>query len=314
MRMFTTGLTSVPHVQKGTEKSRQFENRGPGGFTLIELLVVIVIIAILAALLMPALQRAKIKAQGIACMCNTKQLALAWLVYAGDYEDQMMSVDKWIGKNSIMDWTGGPGNWNKDALINGDQALIAPYVKSLDIFKCPSDKFESAADLAVNSAPRLRTISMNSALGGGSQNPNPGSPQYPDGRIFPTKGATKMSQLTVPGPDKVWVMLDEHPDSINDGQFHFDAGYQVNGGAYWRDLPGSLHGGAGSLTFADGHSEIHAWLEKGGKSAVSTVWPVIYQQFPKGVPGGDVAAGHLPCKNSRDWGWMNDGMPSNYQP
>jgi prepilin-type processing-associated H-X9-DG protein len=276
---------------------------------------VIAIIAILASLLLPALGKAKVKAQGIACMANTKQLMLGWLLYAGDYGDKLMPAASWVGGS--MDWTGAADNFNTDILLDPLKSLIAPYEKSVNVYKCPSDNFESAA----TPQPRVRSYAMNSILGGGGQTPNITTVQYPAGRHWPKNGAgaEKMADLRVPGPADVWVMLDEHPDSINDAQFHFDPGYQLTSGCYWRDMPGSTHNGACSLSFADGHSEIHRWMEVGRKDPVTgrlvatTVLPVIYQKFPAGVPGGDVGTGHYPCSYSVDWDWMNNGMPSNYQ-
>lgn len=127
-----------------------------------------------------------------------------------------------------------------------------------------------------------------------------------------------MSQLKYPGPASVWTILDEHPDSISDADFKFNAGY-LPSSYQWRDLPASMHNGSCSLSFADGHSEIHHWQEIGRKNPSNnqpvqpTVLPVIYQAFPKGVKGAS-ALGYLPCPYSQDYAYMNDGMPYNYGP
>jgi hypothetical protein len=137
---------------------------------------------------------------------------------------------------------------------------------------------------------------MNAAVGGSSLTPSP-APDYPIGRTYPAKGLVKSSDLGKnPGPAMIFVMLCEHPDSINDGIFFFNAGFPPSG-YEWRDLPGSLHNGADSLSFADGHSEIRKWLDGVTRQPVKmqTKWY---------APGGN-----LNCPHSVDYAWMNDRMP-----
>lgn len=300
----------------------QFKNRFSGpreaGFTLVELLVVLGTIGFLALILLPALAGTKPDVRSFQCLNNTKRLTAGWLMYANDYNDQLMSANNWIGSGSYLDWVGGSGNWNTNALIDPgppDNALMASYVRSVTVFKCPSDTFQSPGNIAVNPAPRVRSYSLNGAAGGNvaKLTPNPNNPQYPLGRTYSTVGAATMSQLNLPGPANVWVMLDEHPDSINDGNFHFNAGY-LPSSYQWRDMPASYHNGGCCFSFADGHSDIHRWLETGKKNSVNgqlvppTVLPVLYQAFPKGVPGAG-PLGFLPCPYSQDYAWMNNGMP-----
>jgi prepilin-type N-terminal cleavage/methylation domain-containing protein/prepilin-type processing-associated H-X9-DG protein len=301
MHMFTTGSVSVAQRHKGS----RFNQLRVEGFTLIELLVVIAIIAILASLLLPALNKSKIKAQGIACMANTKQLMLGWLMYAGDYDDKLMPAGSWVSGTSQMDWIGGAGNYNTTCLLDvnpPNPSLIANYVKSAGVFKCPSDNFESAA----TTQPRVRSYAMNAAVGPQSLSPGP-SPWFPTGNTYPSTGVDLMSKLKYPSPSDVWVMLDEHPDSIDDAIFHFKAG-ELPGAYVMRELPGSFHNGAVSISFADGHSEIHRWVERGRKggpggliSIQPTVIPVIYAH-----------QGNVLCPYSDDYAWMNAGMPFNY--
>ena len=115
--------------------------------------------------------------------------------------------------------------------------------------------------------------------------------------------AIKSGDLNTPGPSSVFVFLDEHPDSIDDLQFMLDPGY-APGGEHWRNLPASHHNGAGSLSFADGHSEIHKWMVHG--PIFNTVFPVTYQNYPIsssspwGMPNLGVNA---------DYEWLDDRMP-----
>jgi prepilin-type N-terminal cleavage/methylation domain-containing protein/prepilin-type processing-associated H-X9-DG protein len=243
-------------------------HRKTGAFTLIELLVVIAIIAILAAMLLPALTTAKLKTQGVSCMNNTRQLMTAWRMYVEDNKDTLpfAYVDdnpanknyKYAWMHGILDYSAGnTANWDADTTIK--QGAIWPYCgNSLKIFRCPADPAmvsPSAGPFRGQTVQRIRSNSMNSWMG-----MNEGGWTWFGGPEF--NKYLKMSDIVRPGPSMTWVLLDEHPDSMNDGFFCVDMrGYPDPAQAKFPDLPGSFHNKAAGLAFADGHSEIHKWRD-----------------------------------------------------
>jgi prepilin-type processing-associated H-X9-DG protein len=215
---------------------------------LIELLVVIAIIAILAALLLPALSKAKVKAQATYCMNNEKQMTLAWLIYADDYNQKFVpnvgdgqgtyynQSDSWCyGNVNVM-----PDETNTTYLAN---SLLGPYTKSFGIYKCPADPGVPAG------TPRVRSISMNGFMNG-----------MGGGTVAGFENFLKASDLAANGGPSQWfVFLDEKPVSINDEYFEVRMAQATPVSIVMNDWPSQVHGGACGFGFADGHAEIHKW-------------------------------------------------------
>ena len=221
------------------------------GFTLIELVMVIAIVAVLAGLLLPALSRAKGRAQRMACASNLKQFAVGMQLYAADGGDFLPpnqdGQDIPLGQTWVEGWLGLPGPDCTNTLLLR-RSLLGRYVSDTKVWQCPSAN--RAVKVAAVAQPRVRTVSLNCFLG---------SPvESPSARTF-----LCLAEITQPSPSQTVAFLQERPDTINDGSFAMQWSFDEANPGSWvlRDKPEAAHDKGGKLSFSDGHVETRHWRD-----------------------------------------------------
>jgi prepilin-type N-terminal cleavage/methylation domain-containing protein len=272
------------HEPNGTLKNS-------GAFTLIELLVVISIIAILASMLLPALSKAKQKAQGIKCSSNLRQMGLAWTLYCDDNNDRVPpnvqgATPEYDPRRTwvvgLLDQRNSTDNTN---VLFLQRSLIAPYLGSVDVWRCPGDHSTSRHNGRVY--PRVRSYTMNCYL-------NPGPDDMYGGQGL--RRVRCIGDMTDPSPSQTFVLIDERADSINNGTFCVDmSGFSPSRPSALRiwNWPGNYHHNSSSLAFADGHAESHKWQDP--------------RTSPRFKPGVDLPVDpSTPSPNNQDARWIQE--------
>jgi prepilin-type processing-associated H-X9-DG protein len=230
--------------------------------------------------LLPALTKAKTKAHGIQCLSNNKQLTFAWLMYAHDAQDNLVWNDLtatgsgWV--RGILDYNGGnPDNTNTLWLTDPQWAKLAPYTaRTAGVYKCPADL--STVTIAGRKYPRVRSISMSQTMN--SRDDWLSAITHKKYRVF-----HKLADINPMGAALAYLLIDEHPDSINFGDF----AVAMNDGApdsavMIIDVPASYHNGAGGISFADGHAEVHKWRDPRTRAPITGLYMVSSVQASPG--------------------------------
>jgi prepilin-type N-terminal cleavage/methylation domain-containing protein/prepilin-type processing-associated H-X9-DG protein len=264
--------------------SRRHPIRNIGAFTLIELLVVIAIIAILAAMLLPTLSQSKLRAQGISCLNNMRQLQLGSILYSGDNNDQIPGNEGHASGGSAIGVAPGDPVWVAGTFknqygsgyspptpnpttntfllgVSGDTdpsgsglrlaGSIGGYTRNAGVYRCPADNYQDPTTLQT----RNRSCSVNGYMGTTAYEQNTGGSVNNSFKMF--RKTTDFNGAL--GSSDAFVFLDENPASLDDGFFYIFESINPNALSLAENYPAVNHGNSTSLTFADGHCELHKW-------------------------------------------------------
>jgi type II secretory pathway pseudopilin PulG len=261
--------------------------RSPAAFTLVELLLVICCIALLAMTLLPALAKSRPNSSAFQCLNNNRLLCAAWRMYADDNHDLMVfsSSDGVTNPQNRFAWTQSEMDFNPGNRFNWDtnadivRAPLWPYtLRDASIYRCPADK--SFVVVSGVPMPRVRSYSMNYYLGGFAGGEGGLQSNY---RIF-----LKTTALQDPSPSKMLVFLEERWDVINWGNYYVDmTGYSPSNPTQYQfnvDFPGLIHDLASSVSYGDGHAEIHRWRDSRTTPPMSPPFqPIVATPAPRDV-------------------------------
>jgi prepilin-type N-terminal cleavage/methylation domain-containing protein/prepilin-type processing-associated H-X9-DG protein len=214
------------------------------GFTLIELLVVIAIIAILMAILVPTLNKAREMGKRAACLSNLKQLTLAWIMYADENDGKLVKArvgqkDNKTGR--IIGWVGQPGRneWEAEKIEHIKEGLLFTYARNIKLYRCPT-----------GIRGELVTYSIVASMAG----------DKPHNRTGATEDMVFTNKIQIRRPGERFVFVDDGkcPGTGNTSTSPWDVGYTVR---MWHDKPTVRHGNGTNWSFADGHSEYYKWRD-----------------------------------------------------
>lgn len=231
--------------------------RAVNGFTRLELIVILATLLVVAGVLRPVWGSTG-ATRSMVCMDNLRRLSAAWLLFADDNGGTLVgnyhggfvpgpNAKERPWATGWMDWTTSYNNTNTTYLTNPRYAALAPHLgRDSTVFRCPADEYLSSVQVGKGWTARVRSYSMNCYMGEGNVMTGPAAAGYVQHK--------KLSDFRQLSPQQVFVLLEEHPDSINDPMF-----FIPNSEANWVELPGAFHDGGCWFTFADGHLEQRRW-------------------------------------------------------
>jgi len=244
-------MHSHPPVSEPASTHSTQDPQAEAGFSQVDLLTVIVVLMLLGLLLSPALARTRVTDQTLQCRNNLRQLIHGWRMYAEDNNGKLPNCFDWVG-GGLNYTANNPDNTNINYLIHG---LLGPYVTNVAVYKCPAD--QSRAIESGGNYPRVRTYSMSQAF----CNVNEGHLEDGDSPPNYWRHYINTTDMVAPAPAKLWVMLEESPDSINDGAFAVSMTHNIPTSDKWQSAPSTLHDGGCGFAFADGHYELKKWTD-----------------------------------------------------